>query len=282
MKVTSSTSGVNAERKSAFTLIELLVVIAIIAILASLLLPALASAKLQAYQTKCVSNLKQLQVAAQMYYDDMGNFIGPINANPDLSQGDWMGTMLTYYGKATNLIICPAAPANPIGNSNNPPGTACSAWHWTISTPPYAGSYGYNKWLENDYLYSIIPNGKGDPRDFNKEGNVTHPALTPVMMDSAWINLYPDDGDGAPTSLLDPIDYPGADPGGLTRIFIARHWGKSPNQAPAKLRFGTKVFPGAIISSFQDGHAGLMPIQRLWDTYYWNATWYMTNSPTAL
>lgn len=137
-----------------FTLIELLVVIAIIAILASMLLPALTKARLTARNASCQANLKQQAQWSMLYADDWGEFLPHRGDSTD--QTYWKEiTTTTWPSKAGALF--------PGQNKGGPSVFHCPVAVGTVA--PYYHSdgitYGLNQYLGGqrivDSTYGLIP-----------------------------------------------------------------------------------------------------------------------------
>ncbi|MBS1706122.1 MAG: prepilin-type N-terminal cleavage/methylation domain-containing protein [Armatimonadetes bacterium] len=131
-------------KRSAFTLIELLVAIAIIAILAAILFPVFAQAKVSAKKAACASNMRQIGLALVMYADDNDDTVPQsTHTTGGAIEGTWILGLKPYVKNTDDIRICPADPFGRQRLQSN--GTSYVLNEW-ICVPETDSEGNYSSW----------------------------------------------------------------------------------------------------------------------------------------
>lgn len=248
------------KEKRGFTLIELLVVIAIIAMLLSIIMPALNKVKDAAKFMICRTNLKQMQIGVFLYAEDHDSKLFEYNT------GLWISLIEPYVAEVDELRYCPSTKLtdkNPYGTqydfSWGTYGTAKTTWYW----PGFGSMDEYGDYCFNGSFYPT--DNTSDPDYnliFNSIYDASVPDTVPVFGDGCWVDAFPHSSDTVSTFFYTNED--GLDQGGA--IASLNGGGGSINRFISN-RHGRRTGIG-----FLDGHAEAVELEDLWKLR-WNADW---------
>ena len=283
--------------RAGFTLIELLVVIAIIAILAALLLPTLAAAKRKAQQIQCISNNKQLALASCMYVNDFGRYLQESAYGSYLGQdGEWMGSMIDYFARTTNFLLCPTAPdpvpATPGSKTVTSTGAANHCYYKQLAGDATSGwklvnsSYTYNGWMYTDTITGA--GGKDGPNIetsfgvidptwyYGRESSMEQPVITPYYVDGYWCDAWPAERDRPSKDLYYGMFYQhsGVHTDEIGRFTMQRHGSVNPAAAARNYTIAWDIAPpkGLQVVALADGHVEASTLVNLY-SYRWHHAW---------
>ncbi|UCG59979.1 MAG: type II secretion system protein [Phycisphaerales bacterium] len=242
------------EKQRGFTLIELLVVIAIIAILMSILMPALSYVRKQARSRACQSNIRQLCLAMNLYALDHDDQTMPFSHDPGeywfhqlapyLSAREYKNNPEKHIEGVMKVAFCPVTKRQD-RSEDSFYGTAVRSWRFMGGE----GSYGLNLWvLPDDPIF-----GPGLPAEnyYKKYSDAT--SAVPLLGDSVWVGSWPFDVDTVPQDLSGESGYPGYPHGEgyfMGRFCVDRH-------------------KRAINVGFVDSRVDRVPLEELW-TLKWH------------